>query len=51
MGGLRHQEKRCLSCGGGGEKRIISVTEKGKEERKTQGDTAETETNGETGAE
>lgn len=40
-GGLRDQEKRCLSCGEGGERSVLSVTEKGREERKTQGDTAE----------
>lgn len=51
MEGLRHQEKRCLSWGGGGadERRVISVTEKGREESKTQGGTAET--SGETEAE
>lgn len=47
--GLRHQEKRCLSRGGADERRVISMTEKGGQESKTQGDTAET--SGETEAE
>lgn len=41
MGGLRHQEERRLSRGGAGKTRVISVTEKGREERKTLGDTVE----------
>lgn len=49
MEGLRHQEKRCLSCGGMDERRDKPVTEKGREGSKTQGGRAET--SGETEAE